>query len=1161
MGNHNTNSRFFDHTLKTTLPKKEKTADVLEIEHDRFMKFKDELTALFPEMTETTAYSLYNKFANRDDSLESASNAYLDNSNNYSNCGFETLNKRDFKSGKGDDMKIAKSTTPIPQKKRSRVNGIDIFVQNHENSSKKQKHVEEYVNKKEPLEWKKYIGTLNVQCWCTRSIFNLGSIYRENRLIFTKSPSNDVIYVSQQAEGSPYKRELGRVVEDISEIIGPLLMENAMEFESKLFYVDTTRLSTGDSFIIRTRCFLRGSIFENETSLGEHDDFVIEQLKVMKDSNGKINAGTRLKSAILKLFKLIELKTDKELEREHLTLIKAGSTHDILSDQNMEKEPIYAGDISTENSDGTELSLNQVKDLYKSTELSVLQEILPESIPDNFNIELRTYQKQGLSWMLQREKEYDNVGLNNVNLENKEKEFIIAKLMALEKSLNPLWKEYTWPPAPENIPQSYEPDNIGDKFYLNMYKGTCSTVKPVINSDCKGGILADEMGLGKTITTLALIFSCPKDRLYESLPNDHMAKVNDYAYQTTLIVVPMALLTQWEKEFTKVNGDAKKNFCYIYYGSGTLGNLKSILCGKNPPRLILTTYGMIQSEWAKSNRVDSRSGLFSVKFFRVILDEGHNIRNKSTKTAKAVNSIRSERNWILTGTPIINRLDDLFSLIQFLRLRPWCYHSLWRHCISVPFETSKDIDVATDLLKSILDPILLRRTKNQRDKDGNFLVTLPSKEVIIEKIKMTKKEQLIYDWLKEKAVSSFKESYRAGLIFKNYTTILTQLLRLRQVCCHVDLIKNTSDTSKEAIVDDDVDVRKNTQSKLINQTNEEVLSLIRTIEMNEKQQRLPLDTINKLKSEIYELYPRLEENECSICTEALDIDTCVVTECKHCFCLGCLMEHFEFQLTHKSGTLEEADENDILANQEQLMKAQEVFCPMCRTQINQNRLLKTLRTSETNTDSLRNLNNDGFLTTQGPVEKRDYFIRPYTPNGQSSKINALLTHLEMIKCQSPGDHVIVFSQFTSFLDLIEEELHKYKNEYKVHKFDGRLNLEQRHRVLNDFEEPVKSGETKVSILLLSLKAGGVGLNLTVASKAFLMDPHWNNAIEFQAIDRIHRVGQCKDVKVVRFITEGSIEERMLQIQEKKNQLGEALTITDEERRKRKLEELQSLFNE
>ena len=76
-----------------------------------------------------------------------------------------------------------------------------------------------------------------------------------------------------------------------------------------------------------------------------------------------------------------------------------------------------------------------------------------------------------------------------------------------------------------------------------------------------------------------------------------------------------------------------------------------------------------------------------------------------------------------------------------------------------------------------------------------------------------------------------------------------------------------------------------------------------------------------------------------------------------------------------------------------------------------------------------------------------------------------------------------------------------------------------------------------------------------------MDPHWNNAIEFQAIDRIHRVGQRKHVKVVRFIIGGSIEDRMLDIQERKNQLGEALNISDEERRRRKVAELQSLLKE
>lgn len=87
------------------------------------------------------------------------------------------------------------------------------------------------------------------------------------------------------------------------------------------------------------------------------------------------------------------------------------------------------------------------------------------------------------------------------------------------------------------------------------------------------------------------------------------------------------------------------------------------------------------------------------------------------------------------------------------------------------------------------------------------------------------------------------------------------------------------------------------------------------------------------------------------------------------------------------------------------------------------------------------------------------------------------------------------------------------------------------------------------------------MNLTSASRAFMMDPWWSPSVEDQAIDRIHRIGQNESVKVIRFIIENSIETKMLKIQERKKQIGEAVGAEEEERRKRRIEEIQILFEE
>lgn len=99
---------------------------------------------------------------------------------------------------------------------------------------------------------------------------------------------------------------------------------------------------------------------------------------------------------------------------------------------------------------------------------------------------------------------------------------------------------------------------------------------------------------------------------------------------------------------------------------------------------------------------------------------------------------------------------------------------------------------------------------------------------------------------------------------------------------------------------------------------------------------------------------------------------------------------------------------------------------------------------------------------------------------------------------------------------------------KLVRLDGSLTMSVRNKLISSF-----ANDPSIIVFLISLKAGGVALNLTAASHVMLMDPWWNPAMEQQAQDRIHRLGQYKPIKVTRFIIRGSVEERMLKLQEKK----------------------------
>jgi SNF2 family DNA or RNA helicase len=146
----------------------------------------------------------------------------------------------------------------------------------------------------------------------------------------------------------------------------------------------------------------------------------------------------------------------------------------------------------------------------------------------------------------------------------------------------------------------------------------------------------------------------------------------------------------------------------------------------------------------------------------------------------------------------------------------------------------------------------------------------------------------------------------------------------------------------------------------------------------------------------------------------------------------------------------------------------------------------------------------------------------------SAKLFRLMEMLPELLAE--GRKVILFSQFTSMLDLIKPELVAHG-----------ISFSEIRGTTKDRQTPVRAfQEGAVSVILVSLKAGGTGLNLTAADTVILYDPWWNPAVEAQAIDRAHRIGQAKPVFVHRLIARGTIEEKILLLQDKKRSLAATL---------------------
>ncbi|KIM20943.1 hypothetical protein M408DRAFT_118171 [Serendipita vermifera MAFF 305830] len=156
----------------------------------------------------------------------------------------------------------------------------------------------------------------------------------------------------------------------------------------------------------------------------------------------------------------------------------------------------------------------------------------------------------------------------------------------------------------------------------------------------------------------------------------------------------------------------------------------------------------------------------------------------------------------------------------------------------------------------------------------------------------------------------------------------------------------------------------------------------------------------------------------------------------------------------------------------------------------------------------------------------------------SSKIEALVEELTTLRSQDRTVKSIVFSQFVNFLDLIAFRLKKAG--FNLCRLEGTMSPQARDLTIKHFMNNVD-----VTVFLVSLKAGGVALNLTEASRVYLMDSWWNPAVEFQAMDRIHRLGQHRPVQAIKLVIEDSIESRIIQLQEKKSAMVDATLSTDD----------------
>lgn len=293
----------------------------------------------------------------------------------------------------------------------------------------------------------------------------------------------------------------------------------------------------------------------------------------------------------------------------------------------------------------------------------------------------------------------------------------------------------------------------------------------------KGGILADTMGLGKTIQSLALILAHPSP---------------DPTRKTTLIVAPLALLKQWEEEIASKVKPAYKLKTLVFHGNGKRRVTPAKLLSYD---VVLTTYGTLIWEYKiiDEGRKNKKPVILhdDVTFHRVILDEAHKIKTRKGKSALGAAKIKANYRLCMTGTPFMNKVREIYSLIRFLRIKPYDEWSRFNADFDKPIENwgGNAGDRAMQKLQTLFRSITLRRTKTSM-LDGKPILQLPPIHKWYDITKFNDDQQAFYTALETRQKLEVNRFLKKGMTMREYTYILVLLLRLRQACCHPHLIRD-----------------------------------------------------------------------------------------------------------------------------------------------------------------------------------------------------------------------------------------------------------------------------------------------------------------------------------------------------------------------------------
>jgi SNF2 family DNA or RNA helicase len=678
----------------------------------------------------------------------------------------------------------------------------------------------------------------------------------------------------------------------------------------------------------------------------------------------------------------------------------------------------------------------------------------------------------------------------------------------------------------------------------------------------KGGILADDMGLGKTVQAMALILSNPRPAKGVE-PENKKNRISESTGKGTLVVAPLALIKQWEAEINTKVAKSHALKVLVHHGPNRTKSAEKL----KQYDVVITTFQVLASEHASCGEGSDSimKGCFAVQWYRTMLDEAHTIKNRNAKMTKACYDIRSHYRWCLTGTPMQNNLDELQSLIKFLRIQPYCEMSNWKDSISGPMKNGRG-NLAMRRLQIFLKAFMKRRTKDVLKKDGAlnfggkpkegdekpaFKIVERNVETIIGEF--TAKERAFYDRLSDRAQSRLDEMM--GGAKQDYIGALVLLLRLRQACNHPNLTKTNVKDDKDALTtgskqstqnglqtprkatrEDDADdladllgglsvaskrcdicqlalTRSNADAGAVRcvECENDLHASAKKSKKHKKKHRHHMHKADKVVKSVEAdsdeeeddvvQKPKLMKNsrQRRVVVDSDDDESegewLVPEDQQHVENLGKVGGTDDENAEGEADTLASVDshasasEDESKSNLDSFIEHDtdsENEAPVARKSLSKKppRVISLdtddddQEVSSSGSDSDSSSESDSDSVSESDASKPEYNASDLTP---STKIRQLLQILER---ETPDHKVIVFSQFTSMLDLIEPFLKRQG--YNFTRYDGSMRNDLREASLHQLRN-----DKRTRVLLCSLKCGSLGLNLTAASRVVIMEPFWN----------------------------------------------------------------------